>query len=82
MKETGLMSLLKNRWLDWGVEANDETPFEPIDVQQIYSLIILFLYGLVASIFLLFIEQIVHKINIINNKISMLENNSKIMIKK
>lgn len=58
MIESGLIDGLKERWLDWKLEDDHETPFQSIDMSQVYLIFGIWGMGITASIFLLFLENL------------------------
>ncbi|XP_023248568.1 uncharacterized protein LOC106638147 [Copidosoma floridanum] len=59
MYETGLLDGLKDRWLDWKVDENEELPFQSIDVTQTYLIFTILIVGCVLSVIVLMLEFVI-----------------------
>lgn len=54
--ESGLLDGLKDRWLDWKSQENEEFPFQSIDMSQMYLIFGILFAGSVIAVAILFLE--------------------------
>ncbi|XP_076681468.1 glutamate receptor ionotropic, kainate glr-3-like [Andrena cerasifolii] len=59
LHETGLIDVLKDRWLEFRMKSEEKHPFKTVDIQQVYFILCIPCIGAVLSLVILCLEKIV-----------------------